>query len=282
MDTPAAFDYLLIGNITKDNTPQGPILGGTSSYSAVTAYKLEQRVALVTRAGPDIPSLDILDGIQVKCLSHSRSTTYENIYQDGVRTQKLLAVSGSLSSEDVPQAWRDAPIVHLAPIAQEISPALSAQFPNSLVGATIQGWVRGRDERDTVIYEPHPELETWLPQIDILVMSRADAWGDEKLLGHYLTSVKLGIETLGQEGCLVYHRGQTTHVPVEPAEEVDPTGAGDIFAAAFFVEYHKTRDFVKAAQFANACASMSVGRVGVQGTPSLAEVRARAAEMYPR
>ncbi len=49
-------DYLLVGNVTKDNIPQGAILGGTCSYSAVTAHKLAQRVALVTRTGPDIPS----------------------------------------------------------------------------------------------------------------------------------------------------------------------------------------------------------------------------------
>ena len=272
--------YLIIGNITKDNTPQGPILGGTSSYSAVTAKKLGATVGLVTRAGPDIPSLDILAGVEVERLPHHASTTFENIYHQGQRTQKLLAQSGSLSIDDVPLAWRDAPLVHLAPIAQEYSPALSQHFPNSLIGATAQGWLRGRDDRNTVIYHPHPDLTAWLSQIDILVMSLADVFGDRERLAQILTSVTVGVETLGPAGCLVYYNDQTVAIPVEPVEEVDPTGAGDIFAAAFFMEYQKTDCYLKAAQFANACASMSVGRVGVQGTPTLAEVRKRVLEMY--
>lgn len=273
-------DYLLVGHVTKDNTPQGPILGGTCSYSGVTAYKLAQRVAIVTRVGPDIPSLDALAGIEIEYLINSVSTTFENVYQGGVRHQKLLAVSEPLSLENVPPTWRNTPIVHLAPIAQEISPAMSDDFPNSLICATIQGWLRGRDSQDNVIYQPHPELDAWLSRIDILVMSLEDVLGDKDQLTHFLTSARLGVETLGPRGCLVYYDGQTIPVPVEPAEEVDPTGAGDIFAAAFFIQYHKTRDFIRAAQFANACASMSVRRVGVEGSPSLAEVERRVLEMY--
>ena len=273
-------DYLVVGHVTKDNTPTGSILGGTCSYAAVAAYKLAQRVAIVTCVGPDIPSLDILAGIQIECCLDGVSTTFENVYRAGVRHQKLLAVSEPLSIENIPQAWREAPVVHLAPIAQEISPALSEKFPHSLVCATIQGWLRGRDSQNNVIYQPHPELDTWLAQIDVLVMSLEDVLGDRDQLTHFLTSVKLGVETIGPRGCLIYRQGQTIHVPVEPAEEVDPTGAGDIFAAAFFIKYQQTGDFVKAAQFANACASLSVGRVGVQGSPSLPEVERRIVEIY--
>jgi sugar/nucleoside kinase (ribokinase family) len=274
-------DYLIIGNVTRDNTPQGPILGGTSSYAAVTAHKLGAHVGLVTRVGPDIPALDVLDGIEVvEYKSHDYSTTFENIYHDGVRTQKLLALSGPLTLEHVPLSWRESAIVHLAPIAQEFSPSLARHFQNSLIGATIQGWLRGRDAQQTVIYEAHPDLEGELPTIDILVMSLADVFGDRDLLVHFLTMAKIGVETLGPEGCLIYQDGQTTHVPVEPVAEVEPTGAGDIFAAAFFIEYGKTNNLLRAAQFANACASISVGRVGVQGTPSLAEVLQRMEEMY--
>ena len=280
MDKTSPPDYLIIGNVTRDNTPQGAILGGTSSYAAVTAHKLGARVGLVTRIGPDIPALDALDGIEAKYKPHTYSTTFENIYHNGVRTQKLRALSGPLALEHVPLNWRKAPIVHLAPIAQEFSPALARHFPNSLIGATIQGWLRGRDAQQTVIYEPHRDLENELAKIDVLVMSLADVFGERDLLVHFLTTAKVGVETLGPEGCLIYHDGRTTHVPVKPASEVDPTGAGDIFAAAFFIEYGKTHDLLRAAQFSNACASMSVGRVGVQGTPSLAEVRQRMEEMY--
>ena len=45
---------------------------------------------------------------------------------------------------------RNAPIIHLAPIAQELDAGLAKQFPTSLVGVTPQGWMRGWDENGKV------------------------------------------------------------------------------------------------------------------------------------
>lgn len=235
---------------------------------------------MVTSAGPDIPSLDALRGIQVECIPHPYSTTFENIYTNGSRQQKWWANSRSLTLETIPPLWRNAPIVHLAPLSQEMSPSLCAQFPNSLIGVTMQGWLRGKDAQYNVVYRPHDDLEKWLPHIDALVLSLSDLFGDKAALTHLLTSVKVGVETLGPEGCRVFHDGQVTHVPVERNVEVDPTGAGDIFAAAFFIEYHQTKNCVRAAQFANACASLSVGKVGLTGVPTLERVAHRAARLY--
>jgi sugar/nucleoside kinase (ribokinase family) len=53
---------------------------------------------------------------------------------------------------------------------------------------------------------------------------------------------------------------------------VDPTGAGDIFAAAFFTRLLKTRDPWEAARFATLLASYSVSRVGLQGIPTVKEI----------
>jgi sugar/nucleoside kinase (ribokinase family) len=273
-------DYLVIGHVSKDNTPQGFILGGTCGYSALTAHKLGQRTVAVTSYGPDIPSLAKLNGIEIEVLPHSHSTAFENIYHDGVRHQKWLASSASLSLENVPSTWRNAPIVHLAPLTQEISPAMCGDFSNSLVCVTMQGWLRGQDSQYSVIYQPHPELEAWLSNIDVLVLSLADVFGDHTASTHLLTSAKLGVETLGPAGCKVYKNGQVMHIPVKPEVEVDPTGAGDIFAAAFFIQYRNTGDSIKAAQFANACASLSVRKRGMESIPSLSEVEAHLEELY--
>jgi len=273
-------DYLIIGHVTKDNIPGGAILGGTPSYAGITARHMGQRTAIVTSYGPDIPSLAVLDGIEIKRVPHPQSTTFENRYIDGVRHQKWLAASGTLTYEDIPPAWRETSIVHLSPMAQELSPRLCGQFPNSLVCVTIQGWLRGRDADDNVIFKPHPELDGSLDCIDILVLSLADVTGDRAAADHILTSVKIGVETLGSRGCRVYHDGKVVHIPVRAEEEVDPTGAGDIFAAAFFVRYRDTASIVKAAQFANACGSLSVGKMGLAGVPILPQVEAQLVELY--
>ena len=273
-------DYLVVGHVAKDDTPGGAMLGGTCAYSALTAHKLGQRTVAVTSYGPDLPSMAALDGIKIENLPHSCSTTFQNIYKDGKRTQKWTASARSISVEDVPPAWRTAPIVHLACLAQEMSPAMCGDLEDSLVCVTMQGWLRAQDDECKVIYRPHVELEAWLSKIDVMVLSLADAFGDQDAVNHLLSAAKLGVETAGPDGCYVYHQGQVTPVPVEPSTEVDPTGAGDIFAAAFFIHYNQTGDSIKAAQFANVCASLSVGKMGMDSIPSLPEVEARMAELY--
>lgn len=273
-------DYLTIGHVAKDKIPGGAILGGTCGYSAVTAHRLGQQTAALTSYGPDIPSLAAFDGIAVKNIPCAESTRFENIYENGKRRQKWLATSSMLTFEHVPAAWREAPIVHLAPLTQEMSPSLCGDFPNSLVCVTAQGWLRGQNEAWEVIYRPHAALEAWLPQIEVMVLSLADLFGNEAAAAHLLTSVKLGVQTIGPRGCKLYHQGEMIHVPVEPEEELDPTGAGDIFATAFFIRYHETGNPVKAAQFANACASLSVRKQGMASSPTLAETEARMIELY--
>lgn len=267
-------DYLIIGHVTKDNLPNGAILGGTCSYSAITVRYLGLNAAIVTSAGSDIPNLDLLTGVALENIPAHSSTTFENIYQHGQRYQKWLATGQSLLFDHIPLAWQRAPIIHLAPMAQEISPALCQKFPESMVCVTIQGWLRGQDTQYNVIYQPHPDLDLYLRHADILVMSLADVAGQRDQLEHYMGQVKLGVETLGPAGCRLYHQGQVIDVPVVAQPEIDPTGAGDIFAATFFTTYWRTHDPIQAAQFANACASLSVRGVGLASIPQFAQVEA--------
>jgi hypothetical protein len=273
-------DYLVIGHILKDKIPGGTMLGGTAAYAGLTAAKLGQYTVVLTSYGPDIPALVPLGNIKIKAVPAPQSTTFENVYHDGVRYQKWLAGGAPLTTDQIPKEWRNAPVVHLAPMAQEISPAMCGYFRSNLVCVTMQGWLRGQDDRNNVIFQPHPDLEKWLAHIDIMVLNLADVQGDQDMLDHFLNTAQLGVETLGPEGCRVYHRGTVTHIPVQPMKEVDPTGAGDIFAAAFFIRYRQTREVIAAAQFANACASLSVTKVGMDSVPFLDEVELHMSRIY--
>ena len=53
---------------------------------------------------------------------------------------------------------------------------------------------------------------------------------------------------------------------------MDPTGAGDLFAGAFFVHYQQSGDPGDAARFAVWLASHSVTRTGLDGLPTPAEI----------
>lgn len=75
------------------------------------------------------------------------------------------------------------------------------------------------------------------------------------------STLRLGqhvIQKLGENGCSV----DGTHVPSRPRKVYDVTGAGDVFLAAFVVEYLRSKDLMAAAHFANECAGISVEHLG--------------------
>lgn len=267
-------DYLLIGHVTQDLTPAGPLMGGTASYSAITAQRLGKRVGVVTRASPDFNVEGRLPGIEVHCVPDAQTTTYENVYQGNNRTQWIRATAGPLTLDDVPPAWRGAPIVHLAPLTQEFPPSLALSFPRARVGATPQGWLRQWDEAGRVGYKPLPDPLKHLRGIDALIFSAEDVAHDPAAMRALIRAVPLAVITQAQEGAVVHTINGPRPLPARPAQIVDPTGAGDVFAAAFLVRLGETDDPFEAAAFANVVASFSIEGQGISAIPTRETVEA--------
>jgi sugar/nucleoside kinase (ribokinase family) len=77
-------------------------------------------------------------------------------------------------------------------------------------------------------------------------------------------------------GALLHIDGSAPEVfPGYPATEVDPTGAGDVFAAAFLLWLRRTGDPRAAGDFANRVAALAVEREGLDGVPARDELLAR-------
>jgi bifunctional ADP-heptose synthase (sugar kinase/adenylyltransferase) len=107
--------------------------------------------------------------------------------------------------------------------------------------------------------------ESALTKADAVVVSREDLNGDEEQIEHIAHHTKLLAVTEGAAGCVLYWHGDRRRFRALEVQEVDPTGAGDIFAAAFFFRLLKTRDPWEAARFATILASYSVTRDGLDG-----------------
>ena len=77
-------------------------------------------------------------------------------------------------------------------------------------------------------------------------------------------------ETRGRAGALLYGGAAEpgpVHIPVTEADEVDATGAGDTFAAAFVTALSDGAGARSAAEFACATAARAVGVVGAMEAP---------------
>lgn len=264
-------DYLAIGHAAHDLTSNGPRLGGTVAYAALTARALGMKAGIVTAVGNETP-LDALDGIPVISIDSPHSTTFENIYTAEGRTQYLRAQAAPIHFNQVPSAWRGASIIHLGPIANEMDSILPDAFSPALLGVTPQGWMRQWDSEGRVSLRHWENAETALGNAGAVVFSREDVRGDTELIEHLAHQTRMLVVTEGAEGCVLYWHGDRRRFRAPEVNEVDATGAGDIFAAAFFVRLLNTRDPWEAARFATLIASRSVTRVGLDGIPTHQEI----------
>lgn len=273
---------LTVGHFCKDLTPDGFILGGTPAYSGTVYSSLGVKNTILTSYASDLGDA-VRETLQpdnitrdVVTIPSFLSTTFENIYDAlGNRTAKLYSVASHIYSPNVRELVTNrhrlpVDFVHLAPMANEFRPDILTAIPGIPKGLTIQGWLIGQDDSCNVILRQADHLFLWLPLIDIVVLSLEDCCGDHNLLQAIIRAVPICVETLSSAGCRVYtERGRFyQHIPVEPVTAIDPTGAGDVFAAAFFMSYMTTKDTIWAAQFANYVASKSVLTASI---PELAE-----------
>ncbi len=265
-------NYLIIGHLTYDLTPSGPRLGGTVSYAGLTAHALGLRVGIVTSWGGELP-LGKLKSIPIISYPAEHSTTFENIYTEKGRIQVVHTVAPRLDYHMIPEPWRQAPIVHLGPVAQEVEPGLVRHFPSSLVGVTPQGWLRAWDKDGHVHASEWPEAVFTLQQCGAAVISVEDVLNDESRIEEMASASRILVVTEGAAGARVYWNGDVRRFRPPQVDEIDSTGAGDIFAAAFFIRLYLTRDPWESARFANMVASTSVTRRGLDGIPTFEEVQ---------
>ena len=267
-------DYLCIGHITRDLTPAGPSVGGTVTYSTRTAQALGMRVAAVTSAGPDTDLGAALPGIPVAVRPAAATTTFENFYTPAGRRQVLHGVAAPLDLAAIPPEWRAPRILHLGPVANEVDPGLIASCQSEVVGLTPQGWHRGRDAAGQVHCTDWPAAAEALPRATAVVVSREDI-EDDATWGIYRECARMLVITDGAAGCEVYYEGRRRRIAAPAVDEVDPTGVGDVFAAAFFVGLLENGgDPWGAASLATQIAAPTVARTGMAGIPTAREVEA--------
>jgi sugar/nucleoside kinase (ribokinase family) len=159
--------------------------------------------------------------------------------------------------------------MHLAPVCDEVSAVLATEAqPHVFIGVTPQGWLRRWDASGRVWPRPWDAAGLVLPRANAVVASVHDVAGDWELLRSWAARTRLLVVTLGKDGCRAFIAGQPHDVPAPRVEEVDPTGAGDIFAAALFIALQRGTPVPEACAFANCIAARSVTRPQLEGLPT--------------
>jgi 1D-myo-inositol 3-kinase len=273
-------DFVVIGHLTRDERPAQPSgydLGGTATFAAITARNLGYRTGILTRAAENFPQADSLDGIEITRLSSPRTTTFRNLYHQGKRQQFVRDIAQPIGAQALPREWREAKIALLGPVAGEVETDLTRAFDSrTLIGVIPQGWLREWDETGRVRPREWSQAPDILPYARVLVLSEEDLGEFAERLQNYVALTEVVVLTRGARGCTVFQRGRAPFdSPAFRTNEFDPTGAGDVFTAAFLIRLHETGDLVQAARFANCTASFAVEAAGITGIPTRAMVEKR-------
>lgn len=267
-------DYLLIGHITADITTQGLKLGGTVSYAAPTAQAFGLKVGVITKAAQNEPLLNHLAPYASLKTNPSRATTtFENLYTPQGRTQFIRAWAEPITENDLSSVWMSAPLVHLAPVADEVNPALARWFPQAVVLLTLQGCLRRWDADGRVRFKRWFDTAA-LDSIDLVVFSEEDILEAPELEHEFANAVRHLVVTRGEKGGTYYHAGQAITYDTPQVEAKNLTGAGDVFAAALLAAQQAYKgNFQQAIPVAAALAAASVTRQGLASAPTVDEVQ---------
>ena len=269
--------YLLVGHVTKDLLPDNSFTtGGTVTYSSVVVKNLGWTPVIVTVAAADFTPPAYLANVEWRILPSPETLTFRNEYDaQGNRIQTIGPLARPINPEDIPSDCRQAPLVHLCPLSPRMAASIADVFPESLLVATPQGWMRRWDEQGIVSRGSWDSAAEILPKLQAAVISLEDIEGDWTIAEQWASQIETLIVTLGKKGAAILHNGQKIIIPPRPARPVDLTGAGDVFAAAFFIRLHETGNLQESVYFANITASMAIERPGgPQSAPQRAEVEA--------
>lgn len=273
--TSAPPDYLLIGHITADLTPTGRVAGGTVSYAARTAAAFGLKVGILTSTAANEPLLDALAPFaQIVSLPAEQTTTFENIYEPSGRKQYVRGVAAPIGVGDIPSHFLRAPLVHLAPIIGEGDPQIAHLFRESTVLLTLQGWLRRVEDDGRVRFKRWFDPDV-LRSIDAVVFSEEDIVEAPDIEQSFAQSVSNLFVTRAERGGTYYRSGEPNAYTTPQVEMVNPTGAGDVFAASLLASLPSlNHDFFAATKVAAALGAISVTRFALEGAPTPQEVQA--------
>jgi sugar/nucleoside kinase (ribokinase family) len=234
----------VIGNVARDLVDGGPPrIGGGPFYAAQALRLVRVTSRVLTKCAEEdrdvlLPDLLAL-GVPVEWRAAGTTATFQLDY-DGDRRRVTMAAVGDVWTHDEVEAWIAAALdgaewVHVAPLARTDFPAetLAALAGGRLLSFDGQGLVRpGRAGEVRLDADFDRDV---LARLHVLKLAEEEAITVLERIDEASVAA-LGVPevlvTLGPQGSLVFAGGPPVHVQAI-AVDADPTGAGDMFMAAY-------------------------------------------------
>ena len=256
-------DFVVLGHVTRDlitrNTGEhDERLGGAATYVSQTAARLGLHADLVTAVPMNFALLDPVrhnPNITMHEQPCDVVTTFGLDYRGDVRTVRLL--HGSSPMREVGQQLRNARLAYLGPVIGELEGDALNWFPRARITVGLQGFMREADATGAIHAKDPPSLDL-LARANAIVFSEHDHPDAEAFAQHIATRIPVVVLTRGARGATLFDHGVAAAVEPVPVVERDPTGAGDVFAAALAVWLGRDATPMDAARQAAYCAAQAV------------------------
>ncbi|HUZ82640.1 MAG TPA: ribokinase [Gaiellaceae bacterium] len=252
--------------------------GGKGANQAVIAAKLGARVSMVTKLGRDVFGENMLANFRSFDIDTTH-VTFDDTASSGVAPiavdpngdNSIIIVTGANERMTPDDVERARPAIAVADVL-----VCQLEIPQSVTLAALRV---AREESTFTILNPAPAAHD-LPreayeQADVLcpnesetavLLGRPIPSGEELDAARELRARGPGavVLTLGARGCVIASADEERHLPAEPVEALDTTGAGDAFVGALACFLARGEPLGRAADRANRIAAISVGRRGTQ------------------
>ncbi|BCX04277.1 MAG: ribokinase [Candidatus Roseilinea sp.] len=275
---------LVVGCVSLDTLHIGghtyQTIGGAGLYTALAARcagvhatllgprprQLSPLLAPVARRldwiGPEVPP-DTLPHLEIMHHGEGRATLVGASW--GAESQ--------LTIEHLPDDLSRYAFVHIAALSSaqkmlDFLHACRARGAQRISAGTYYRIVQNEPATVRAIFE----------QADLFFMNENEAiglWGSLRVAGRVSTRTREGallFITFDRRGAIVIAGDQATPLPADPADELDPTGAGDTFCGATLAGLARGEDPITAASYATVLAARKIEHIGpafLLGLPSL-------------
>jgi sugar/nucleoside kinase (ribokinase family) len=259
----------VVGNLAVDVIDGGPPrIGGGAFHCARALRALQAPAVIVTKCAEQdrpalVPRLAAL-GLPVEWRPAERTAAFSMRY-DGDRRLMTLETLGPVWTPDDVREWVNRALgraewVHVSGLARSDFPA-----------ETLAELARGRRvslEGQALVRRAATGPLTLDAEFDPAVLEHVSVLklAEEELRALGREPQELGVRevlvTHGSRGAVVWAGGKLEEVPAQPVRDVDQTGAGDAFVAAYLVSRYAGLQPVAAARRATSLvASLLAGRI---------------------
>jgi sugar/nucleoside kinase (ribokinase family) len=253
------------------------ILSGCSTNACLAVTKMSEQALLIGTIGDDYANQLREEmtryGIVHNLLPSLNTGGFGLVYDErGNRELSVLGIADPISPSV--NGYNNIDFILLGPIMGEVSFKLVENIKLNTDAPILldpQGLLRVY-ENGLVVHRLTREFETIAPLCTVIkaneletltitgVNPRLDPDTAVKIL--YAYGCKIAIVTLAEAGSVIYDGKKIYHIPPFITTAIDPTGAGDTYAAGFMVRYLETKDLLLVGCFASSVASVMVENVG--------------------